>query len=299
MKSGFVAIVGKPNVGKSTLLNMILREKVSIVSHKPQTTRFNILGILTLEDAQIIFIDTPGIMKKAKNVLDKSLLKEAFSSLQDADVIVMVVEPTYPTEEDLKVLEAVKQSGKPSILVINKIDTVRDKKELLPIMEHYSKLHDFKEFVPISALYQDGIDILLDVIKKYLPEGEFYFPEDQITDKPLRVIVAEIIREKIYQLYHEEIPYATAVHVEEFIDPEEHPEENRKKVYIRAIIYVERESQKPIIIGEGGRKIKQLGMAARKDIEALLGKPVFLELHVKVKPKWRRNEGFIRSLNRI
>ncbi len=299
MKVGYVAIVGKPNVGKSTLLNQLLGEKVSIVSPRPQTTRYNILGILTTKELQIVFIDTPGMMRKPKDALDRTLLQEALTSLKDADVIVMVVQPEMPKEADMKVLDIVKQSGKPAILVINKIDELRDKKELLPIMEYYSKLHEFKAYIPISALYKDGLSIVVEEIAKLLKEGEPYYPEDQITDKPLRLIVAEIIREKIFYMYRDEVPYSTAVAIEEFIDPEEHPEQNRKKVYIRAIIYVERRSQKPIIIGEGGRKIKQLGIQARKEIEELLGKPVFLELHVKVKEKWRRNEAFIRSLRRL
>ncbi|MEO0145005.1 MAG: GTPase Era [candidate division WOR-3 bacterium] len=300
MKGGYIAIIGKPNVGKSSLLNMLIEEKISSVSPKPQTTRFNIMGILNYKDAQMIFIDTPGIMKKLKDKLDEFSLSEIKKAIEDADLIVLLVEPKLPDEEDLKIIDLIKTFNKPVILAINKIDLVKDKRELLPIMENYSKIFDFKEVIPISVLYRDGIDILLDEILKYLPNLEQpYYEEDIITDKPLRILVAEIIREKIYLLYKDEIPYASAVKVEEFIDPEEHPEQKRDKVYIRAVIYVEKDSQKGIIIGEGGKKIKELGTIARKEIERLIKKPVYLELWVKVKEHWRRNESFIRSLQSL
>ncbi|MEO0150661.1 MAG: GTPase Era [candidate division WOR-3 bacterium] len=300
MKGGYIAIIGKPNVGKSSLLNMLIEEKISSVSPKPQTTRFNIMGILNYKDAQMIFIDTPGIMKKLKDKLDEFSLSEIKKAIEDADLIVLLVEPKLPDEEDLKIIDLIKTFNKPVILAINKIDLVKDKRELLPIMENYSKIFDFKEVIPISVLYRDGIYILLDEILKYLPNLEQpYYEEDIITDKPLRILVAEIIREKIYLLYKDEIPYASAVKVEEFIDPEEHPEQKRDKVYIRAVIYVEKDSQKGIIIGEGGKKIKELGTIARKEIERLIKKPVYLELWVKVKEHWRRNESFIRSLQSL
>ncbi|MEO0223957.1 MAG: GTPase Era [candidate division WOR-3 bacterium] len=300
MKGGYIAIVGKPNVGKSSLLNVLVQEKISSVSPKPQTTRFNLLGILNYEDAQFIFIDTPGIMKKVKDKLDEFSLSEIEKAIEDADVIVLLVEPKLPDEEDLRIIEILKNKNKPIILAINKIDLVKDKRELLPIIENYSKLHDFKEVIPISVIYRDGIDILIESIRKFLPDLEKpYYEDDVITDKPLRVLVAEIIREKIYLLYKDEIPYATAVKVEEYEDPEEHPVEKRDKVYIRAVIYVERDSQKGIIIGENGKRIKELGTISRKEIEKLIGKPVYLELWVKVKEHWRRNESFIRSLQSL
>ncbi len=300
MKGGYIAIIGKPNVGKSSLLNILLNEKISSVSPKPQTTRFNILGILNYEDAQFIFIDTPGIMKKVKDKLDEFSLSEIKRAIDDADVVALLVEPKFVDEEDLKIIEILKEYKKPIILAINKIDLVKDKRELLPIMENYSKLFEFKEIIPISVLYRDGIDILLRAVRNYLPDLErAYYEDDVITDKPLRILVAEIIREKIYLLYRDEIPYATAVKVEEFIDPKEHPEQKRDKVFIRAIIYVEKDSQKGIIIGENGKKIKELGTIARKEIEALIKKPVYLELWVKVKENWRRNESFIRSLQSL
>jgi GTPase len=300
MKGGYVAIVGKPNVGKSSLLNVLVQEKISSVSPKPQTTRFNLLGILNYEDAQFIFIDTPGIMKKVKDKLDEFSLSEIEKAIDDADVIVLLVEPKLPDEEDLRIIEILKNKNKPIILAINKIDLVKDKRELLPIIENYSKLYDFKEIIPISVIYRDGIDILIENIRKFLPDlDKPYYEDDVITDKPLRVLVAEIIREKIYLLYKDEIPYATAVKVEEYIDPDEHPEQKRDKVYIRAVIYVERDSQKGIIIGENGKRIKELGTISRKEIERLIGKPVYLELWVKVKEHWRRNESFIRSLQSL
>ena len=300
MKGGYVAIVGKPNVGKSSLLNVLVQEKISSVSPKPQTTRFNLLGILNYEDAQFIFIDTPGIMKKVKDKLDEFSLSQIEKAIDDADVIVLLVEPKLPDEEDLRIIEILKNKNKPIILAINKIDLVKDKRELLPIIENYSKLYDFKEIIPISVIYRDGIDILIENIRKFLPDLEKpYYEDDIITDKPLRVLVAEIIREKIYLLYKDEIPYATAVKVEEYIDPDEHPEQKRDKVYIRAVIYVERDSQKGIIIGENGKRIKELGTISRKEIERLIGKPVYLELWVKVKEHWRRNESFIRSLQSL
>ena len=300
MKGGYIAIVGKPNVGKSSLLNVLVQEKISSVSPKPQTTRFNLLGILNYEDAQFIFIDTPGIMKKVKDKLDEFSLSEIEKAIDDADVIVLLVEPKLPDEEDLRIIEILKNKNKPIVLAINKIDLVKDKRELLPIIENYSKLHEFKEIIPISVIYRDGIDILIENIRKFLPDLEGpYYEDDVITDKPLRVLVAEIIREKIYLLYKDEIPYATAVKVEEYIDPDEHPEQKRDKVYIRAVIYVERDSQKGIIIGENGKRIKELGTISRKEIERLIGKPVYLELWVKVKEHWRRNESFIRSLQSL
>ena len=300
MKGGYVAIVGKPNVGKSSLLNVLVQEKISSVSPKPQTTRFNLLGILNYEDAQFIFIDTPGIMKKVKDKLDEFSLSEIEKAINDADVIVLLVDPKLPDEEDLRIIEILKNKNKPIILAINKIDLVKDKRELLPIIENYSKLYDFKEIIPISVIYRDGIDILIENIRKFMPDLDRpYYEDDIITDKPLRVLVSEIIREKIYLLYKDEIPYATAVKVEEYIDPDEHPEQKRDKVYIRAVIYVERDSQKGIIIGENGKRIKELGTISRKEIESLIGKPVYLELWVKVKEHWRRNESFIKSLQSL
>ncbi len=291
MKVGYVAVIGKPNVGKSTLVNTLLKFKLAAVSPKPQTTRYKILGIISEEDAQILILDTPGIFKKSMYALHDYMIKEAVESIRDADVVVWVVEPVMPTEleEDIaeKIREATKEKKTPVILAINKIDTVH-KNALLPIMDAYSNLYDFVSYVPISALKNDGLDILLEEIKKYLPEGEPFYPTDQITDKPLRFIVAEIIREKIFLHYRQEIPYSTAVKVEEFREGD--------VVFIRAVIFVERESQKGILIGKGGQALKKVGTKARKEIEEILGKKVYLELWVKVKKDWRENLSFIREM---
>ena len=291
MKVGYVAVIGRPNVGKSTLVNTLLKFKLAAVSPKPQTTRYKILGIINEEDAQILLLDTPGIFKKSMYALHNYMIREAVESIRDADVVVWVVEPVMPTEleEDIaeKIKEATKEKKTPVILAINKIDTVH-KNALLPIMDVYSKLYDFAAYVPISALKNDGLDRLLEEIKKHLPEGEPFYPTDQLTDKPLRFIVAEIIREKIFLHYRQEIPYSTAVKVEEFREGD--------PIYIRAVIFVERESQKGILIGKGGQALKRVGTEARKEIEAILGKKVYLELWVKVKKDWRENLAFIREL---
>jgi GTP-binding protein Era len=291
VKVGYVAVIGRPNVGKSTLVNTLLKFKLAAVSPKPQTTRYKILGIINEEDAQILLLDTPGIFKKSMYALHDYMIKEAVESIRDADVVVWVVEPVMPTEleEDIaeKIKEATKEKKTPVILAINKIDTVH-KNALLPIMDMYSKLYDFAAYVPISALKNDGLDRLLEEIKKHLPEGEPFYPTDQLTDKPLRFIVAEIIREKIFLHYRQEIPYSTAVKVEEFREGD--------PIYIRAVIFVERESQKGILIGKGGQALKRVGTEARKEIEAILGKKVYLELWVKVKKDWRENLAFIREL---
>jgi GTP-binding protein Era len=291
VKVGYVAVIGRPNVGKSTLVNTLLKFKLAAVSPKPQTTRYKILGIINEEDAQILLLDTPGIFKKSMYALHNYMIREAVESIRDADVVVWVVEPVMPTEleEDIaeKIKEATKEKKTPIILAINKIDTVH-KNTLLPIMDAYSKLYDFAAYVPISALKNDGLDRLLEEIKKHLPEGEPFYPTDQLTDKPLRFIVAEIIREKIFLHYRQEIPYSTAVKVEEFREGD--------PIYIRAVIFVERESQKGILIGKGGQSLKRVGTEARKEIEAILGKKVYLELWVKVKKDWRENLAFIREL---
>jgi GTP-binding protein Era len=263
VKVGYVAVIGRPNVGKSTLVNTLLKFKLAAVSPKPQTTRYKILGIINEEDAQILLLDTPGIFKKSMYALHDYMIKEAVESIRDADVVVWVVEPVMPTEleEDIaeKIKEATKEKKTPVILAINKIDTVH-KNALLPIMDMYSKLYDFAAYVPISALKNDGLDRLLEEIKKHLPEGEPFYPTDQLTDKPLRFIVAEIIREKIFLHYRQEIPYSTAVKVEEFREGD--------PIYIRAVIFVERESQKGILIGKGGQALKRVGTEARKEIES-------------------------------
>ncbi len=292
-KAGYVGIVGRPNVGKSTLINNFLRFKLSAISPKPQTTRHKIIGILTGENYQIIFLDTPGILDKAKYELHKLMIRRAFEAIEEADLVLHITEPVLPPSEiDLKIIDEIKKRGKKSILAINKIDTIK-RDEVLPVIDYYSKLHDYLEIVPISALKLINTDELLDLIIKYMPEGEPFYPPDIVTDKPERFFVSELIREKVFYLYGEEIPYSTAVLVEDFIENSPH---HGGKDYIRAVIYVERDSQKAIILGKGGRAIKKLGTIARKEIEALLGRPVYLELWVKVKPKWRKDMRILSEL---
>ncbi|MBI5286068.1 MAG: GTPase Era [Deltaproteobacteria bacterium] len=278
-KSGFVSIIGRPNVGKSTLLNAILGEKIAIISEKPQTTRNKILGVKNLPEGQIVFLDTPGI-HRAKGVFNALMVKAALATLKEVDVILYLVEATSPPDGELFIIDSLKKVKTPVILGINKIDLIR-KDTLLPLIEGYAKLYPFKEVIPLSALKGDGIDIIIDTIFNLLPEGPRYFPEDVITDLPERFIVAEIIREKVFELTRQEIPYSTAVVVDEF---KENPEKGL--ISIMATIHVERDSQKGIIIGKGGRMLKEIGTRARFDIERLLGSKIYLELYVRVQEDW-------------
>jgi GTP-binding protein Era len=288
-KSGFVGIIGLPNVGKSTLLNQLLGTKVSIVSPKPQTTRFNIKGILTRDNFQIIFVDTPGI-HEAKDLFNQMMVKEALSVLQDVDIILWVMDVTHRIPEEEKILDLIREANKPTILALNKIDLIK-KQELLPIIDYFSKLYDFKAIVPISALKNDGLDRLLDELVKLLPEGPFYYEPERVTDLPLDLLIAEIIREKIFLLTYQEVPYSSAVKVEEI---REEPEKNL--LYIQATIFIERDSQKGIIIGKGGKMLKKIGTLAREELEFLLGKKIYLDLWVKALKDWRERETHIRRL---
>ncbi len=281
-KSGYVSIIGEPNVGKSTLLNAMLGEKLAIVTPKPQTTRNQIRGIVTSDDYQIIFLDTPGILRP-KYQLHKWMVKAAYAAIQDADLILYLIDVTQTSPQvEEEILNAIHQVNQKTILVINKIDRIA-RLNLLPIIDNYSRKFPFVESVPISALNQDGIERLKDLILGYLPSGPQYFPPDQISDLPQRFFIAETIREQIFLQTKQEVPYSTSVVVEEFI------ERNKKKWYIRAVVYVERPSQRGVLIGKQGQMIKRIGQLARTDIEQFLARSVFLELHVLVKPDWRKD----------
>lgn len=284
-------MIGRPNVGKSTLLDKLVGIKLAAISRRPQTTRHKITGILTEKDFQMIFLDTPGIIKNPGTAIHKHMLNTALSSLKDADVALFMTVPDEPGGTDIYIIEQLKAFKKNTILAINKSDTV-NKKSLLPIIEQYSNLYNFKEIFPTSVTLGINIAELINAISKYLPIGNFFYPEEVVTDKTERFLVEEIIREKLYMFYGQEIPYSSAVKVEHFI---ENQGENRKD-YIKAVIYVERSSQKPIIIGKKGEAIKKLGTYARRDIEEQLQRPVFLEIHVKVMENWRKNERFLNSL---
>lgn len=287
-RSGYVSIIGCPNVGKSTLLNSILGEKVAIVTSKPQTTRNRIIGIKTLSDAQIIFIDTPGI-HKPKHKLGEKMVKTAVDSFKEVDLILFMVEPIEPKKGEMEIINLLKKINIPVFLLINKIDTVK-KPNLLILIEHFSKLYPFKEIIPISALKFDGIDLLLQKIYDYLPFGPKYYPDDLLTDQLERFMVSEIIREKIMNLTEEEIPHSVAVEVSEW------KERENGLITIRCNIYVEREGQKAIIIGKKGTMLKSIGSSARIDIERLLNTKVFLELWVKVKRNWRNDNQLLKEL---
>ena len=287
-KSGFVALIGRPNVGKSTLLNFLVGQKVAIMSPQPQTTRNKISGIYTDDQEQIVFIDTPGI-HKPKNKLDDFMDKSSYSALDEVDVVLFMVEPEPAGKGDQYIAELLKKIKKPVFLVINKIDKVHPDK-LLSIIDSYKNLGDFAEIVPISASQGNNVSELIKTIAKYLPEGPQFYDADQLTDRPEYFIVAELIREQVLKLTHEEVPHATAVVVDRMRDHE------GGKLQIEATIYVERPGQQGIIIGKKGQMLKQIGIAARQEIEALLGEKVNLRLWVKVQKNWRSDPAFLKSI---
>ena len=287
-KSGFVALIGRPNVGKSTLLNFLVGQKVAIMSPQPQTTRNKISGIYTDDQEQIVFIDTPGI-HKPKNKLDDFMDKSSYSALDEVDVVLFMVEPEPAGKGDQYIAELLKKIKKPVFLVINKIDKVHPDK-LLSIIDSYKNLGDFAEIVPISASQGNNVSELIKTIAKYLPEGPQFYDADQLTDRPEYFIVAELIREQVLKLTHEEVPHATAVVVDRMRDHE------GGKLQIEATIYVERPGQKGIIIGKKGQMLKQIGIAARQEIEALLVEKVNLRLWVKVQKNWRSDPAFLKSI---
>ncbi len=286
--SGFIAVIGRPNVGKSTLINSLIGQKIAIMSDKPQTTRNRILCILTQPDAQIVFLDTPGI-HKPKHKLGQYMVKAAEGTLREVDVIFFVVDVTERMGSgEYYILERLQSTMRPVILVVNKLDLI-EKEQVLPVISHYMEKYPFAGVVPISARDETNLDRLVAEAKKYLPEGPQYYPEDMVTDQPERLIVAELVREKALQLTRDEVPHAIAVDIDEMtIRPNE-------DIYVRATLYVERDSQKGIIIGNHGSMLKQIGELARKDIQMLLGAKVFLDLWVKVKKDWRNRDSALRN----
>ena len=287
-KSGFVAVIGRPNVGKSTLINKIIGQKIAITSDKPQTTRSRIQCILTQEDAQIIFLDTPGI-HKPKFKLGEYMLKAAEGTLKEVDAIFFVIDATEKFGGGEKyILERLSATTKPVILVVNKVDLI-EREKILPIIAEYSARRNFAAVVPISATQKINLDALIAEAKNFLPEGVQYYPADMVTDQPERLIIAELIREKILHVTQDEVPHSIAVDLEEFT------QRDNGTIFIRATIYVERDSQKKILIGKGGSMLKNVGAAARPEIEMLLGTKIFLDLWVKVKRDWRNSIGALQS----
>jgi GTPase len=288
-KCGFVAIVGRPNVGKSTLMNHVLGQKISITSRKPQTTRHQVMGIHTVDKTQLIFVDTPGIHSGGERAINQVMNKSATSVLRDVDVVLFVVDALKWTSEDARVLEMVKTVKAPVILVINKVDQIDDKEALLPHLEHLSSLADFKHVFPVSALRGHNLDELVEVAGELLPKNIFYFAEDQITNRNERFLAAEIVREKITRQLGDEVPYSVAVEVEKWSF------ENRT-LHIHGLILVERDGQKRIVIGDKGSRLKSIGQAARQDMELLFDTKIMLNLWVKVKGGWADDERALRSL---
>ncbi|MFF2175375.1 GTPase Era [Lysinibacillus sp. NPDC058147] len=289
-KSGFISIIGRPNVGKSTFLNRVIGQKIAIMSDKPQTTRNKVQGVLTTNDSQMIFIDTPGI-HKPKHKLGDFMLKVSKNTLREVDVIMFMVNAEQKLGKgDEFILEMLAGNPTPVFLVINKIDQIHPD-ELIGIIESYKERYDFAEIVPISALQGNNVENLLSTLTKYLPEGPQYYPADQVTDHPERFIISELIREKVLHLTREEIPHSIAV----VIDKIRRDEENEDKIRVAATIIVERDSQKGIVIGKRGALLKEVGIRARKDIEMLLGSKVYLELWVKVQKDWRNKSTHLRD----
>ncbi|HWJ46241.1 MAG TPA: GTPase Era [Candidatus Udaeobacter sp.] len=295
-RSGFVCILGRPNAGKSTLLNALVGEKLAIISPKPQTTRNRIQGVVHVpkrkgkDGAQIVLIDTPGVHKPDSS-LGRKMMVEVREALEGCDLVLVIIDVTHKLDpRDQFALDLVKQSKAKAFLILNKIDRISEKSKLLPLIEEYRKLYDFAEVIPISALKRKGLDDLLKMILAALPTGPAYFPEDEVTDQPARFMAAEIIREQVLLNTSEEIPYATTVIVESF-------EEGKRLTRIGATIYCERDGQKGILVGKGGRMLKKMGTSARIQMERMLGTKVFLELYVKAEPGWRDSRRFVEELD--
>jgi GTP-binding protein Era len=288
-RAGFVSIAGRPNAGKSTLLNALVGEKLAITAHQPQTTRTSIQGVLTMPGAQIVFIDTPGI-HKSSTLFNRRMMNTVRGALQDRDLVLFVADASRPvTEEDEHAVSALDHSSK-ALLVLNKIDRVDDKRLLLPLIERYMRLFPFVEAVPVSARTRAGLDELKRVIIAQLPHGPALFPDDYLTDQPLRFLAAEIIRERILRAARNEVPHAVAVLIDSW-------EETKRLVKIAATIHVERSGQKTILIGSQGQMLKTIGSEARQELERMLGRKVFLSLFVKVKPRWREDPAFLAAVD--
>jgi GTPase len=289
-RSGFVSIVGRPNAGKSTLLNALVGQKLAIVADKPQTTRTSIQGVLTRPDVQIVFVDTPGI-HKADSALNKRLMETVRANVEERDLLLFITDAHRKfTEEDRKAIDLARRTETPVICVLNKVDLLQDKATLLPLIEQYKAAYEFAEYIPISAVRGVGLDDLTATIVKYMPEGPAYFPEDYVTDQPERFLAAELIREKVLLATRDEVPHSVAVTVDRW-------EETDKITRIYSTIRVERDGQKAIVIGAGGAMLKQIGTQARREMERLFERKIFLDLHVRVEPGWRENRGFLNSLD--
>ncbi|WP_448566914.1 GTPase Era [Thalassotalea ganghwensis] len=289
-RCGLIAIVGRPNVGKSTLLNALLGQKISITSRKPQTTRHRILGILTEGDHQAVLVDTPGLHAEEKRAINRLMNRAASSSIAEVELVLFLVEGTHWTSDDELVLNKVKKSGAPCILIVNKVDNVQDKEALLPHLQKLGAMHEFSDIVPISASKGDNVDKIRAMCLNTLPEGDFWFPEDYITDRSSRFMASEILREKLMRFTGDELPYSTTVEIEQF------KVDDKGVLHINALILIERNSQKRMVIGNKGEKLKTIGQEARKDMQELFGQRVFLETWVKVKSGWADDERALRSL---
>lgn len=288
--SGFVSIIGRPNAGKSTLLNALVGSKVSIVADKPQTTRTAVQGVWNSPNAQIVFLDTPGI-HRSDSLFNRRMMQEVRSALDERDLLLYLADAARGVgEEDSMAIDMVRKASTPSFLVLTKIDTIKDKRLLLPRIEQYRESYSFEDYIPISARTGEGLDLLTEEIIKRLPQGPAYFPPEQITDQPERFLAAEMIREKVLMETKQEVPHSVAVLIDKW-------EEGKKLTRISATIYVERSGQKAILIGSRGSTLKQIGTLARQDIEAMLGRQVFLEMFVKVREKWRESPEFLSQLD--
>ena len=286
-RSGFVALVGRANVGKSTLLNAMLGQKLAIVSPKPHTTRHKLLGVLHGEQFQAALLDTPGFLRKGRDQLDAAMSRQLASALADADLAVLVVEPRPPGDVEEQLMAQLTAARTPAVLAINKIDEAA-KQKLLPVIQRYSEAHSFSDIVPVSALTGDGVDLLLAQTAAHLPTQEPIFSDDVLTDRPLTFLCSEIIREKVFNLYAQEVPYDVAVEIDEYEE-----RDGDEPDLIRAVVYVDKQSQKQLLIGRAGQALKEVGVQAREEIEGIIEKRAYVELWVKVNPKWRRKAGFI------